>query len=65
MRIIYNDSAISSQITMNLVLNIYIETNIYSNIIYYMNESLDVLDDIKQNITDNQYKQLWIHYGNK
>ncbi len=30
-----------------------------------MNESLDVVDDMKQNITDNQYKQLWIHYGNK
>ena len=29
--------------------------------IYEMNKILDVIEDIKQNITDNQYKQLWIH----
>jgi hypothetical protein len=29
--------------------------------IYLMNKILDVMEDIKQNITDNQYKQLWIH----
>ena len=38
---------------INIYGNIYIYNNIY---IYQMNKILDVVEDIKQNIKDNQYK---------
>jgi len=35
---------------------IFIEKISIDNIYYKMNKILDVMEDIKQNITDNQYK---------
>ena len=40
------------------MLSLEIKNNIYRIYIHEMNKILDVVEDIKQNITDNQYKTI-------